>query len=56
MILRYLPNLLCVFRMLLVYPTALGIFGAPSFTVGEDLFWGNDRLEAALDCWKKRNP
>ena len=35
--------------------TALGIFGAPSFTVGEELFWGNDRLEAALDCWKKRN-
>lgn len=27
---------------------ALGIFGAPSFTVGDELFWGNDRLEAAL--------
>lgn len=26
----------------------LGIFGAPSFTVGSELFWGNDRLEAAL--------
>lgn len=25
-----------------------GIFGAPSFSVGEELFWGNDRLEAAL--------
>ncbi len=25
-----------------------GIFGAPSFTVGDQLFWGNDRLEAAL--------
>ena len=25
-----------------------GIFGAPSFTIGEELFWGNDRLEAAL--------
>jgi 2-hydroxychromene-2-carboxylate isomerase len=27
----------------------LGIFGAPSFVVGGELFWGNDRLEAALD-------
>jgi 2-hydroxychromene-2-carboxylate isomerase len=26
----------------------LGIFGAPSFVVGDELFWGNDRLEAAL--------
>lgn len=26
----------------------LGIFGAPSFTVGEELFWGHDRLEHAL--------
>jgi 2-hydroxychromene-2-carboxylate isomerase len=26
----------------------LGIFGAPSFVVGEELFWGNDRLDAAL--------
>ncbi len=27
---------------------ARGIFGAPSFTVGEELFWGNDRLEEAI--------
>ncbi len=27
----------------------LHIFGAPSFTVGSELFWGNDRLEDALD-------
>lgn len=27
---------------------ALGIFGAPSFTAGGELFWGNDRLEDAL--------
>lgn len=26
----------------------LGLFGAPSFIVGEELFWGNDRLEDAL--------
>lgn len=25
-----------------------GIFGAPSFTVGDELFWGHDRLDAAL--------
>jgi 2-hydroxychromene-2-carboxylate isomerase len=29
-----------------------GIFGAPSFLVGEELFWGNDRLEDAL-AWAK---
>ena len=32
---------------------ARGIFGAPSFLVGDELFWGNDRLEDALD-WAKR--
>jgi len=26
----------------------LGIFGSPSFVVGNELFWGNDRLESAL--------
>ena len=26
----------------------LGIFGAPSFLVGGELFWGDDRLEQAL--------
>jgi 2-hydroxychromene-2-carboxylate isomerase len=26
-----------------------GIFGAPSFTVGDELFWGNDRMETAFD-------
>jgi 2-hydroxychromene-2-carboxylate isomerase len=32
----------------------LGIFGAPTFiTVDGELFWGNDRLETALD-WAKR--
>ena len=25
-----------------------GIFGAPSFYVGNELFWGNDRLERAI--------
>ena len=27
----------------------LGIFGAPSFIAGGELFWGNDRLEQMLD-------
>jgi 2-hydroxychromene-2-carboxylate isomerase len=31
----------------------LGIFGAPSFVVGGELFWGNDRLEDAL-AWAQR--
>jgi 2-hydroxychromene-2-carboxylate isomerase len=26
----------------------LGIFGAPSFVVGDELFWGDDRLDDAL--------
>lgn len=30
-----------------------GIFGAPSFVVGDELFWGNDRLEEAL-AWHAR--
>ncbi|HYM03930.1 MAG TPA: DsbA family protein, partial [Stellaceae bacterium] len=25
-----------------------GIFGAPSFLVGDELFWGNDRLDQAV--------
>jgi 2-hydroxychromene-2-carboxylate isomerase len=31
----------------------LGIFGAPSFFVAGELFWGNDRLEDAL-AWARR--
>ena len=27
----------------------LGIFGSPTFVVGKDLFWGDDRLEDAID-------
>jgi 2-hydroxychromene-2-carboxylate isomerase len=26
-----------------------GLFGAPTFFVGEEMFWGNDRLEDALE-------
>lgn len=28
---------------------SLGVFGAPSFTVGNELFWGDDRLEEAVE-------
>ena len=31
---------------------SLGIFGAPTFAVDGEIFWGNDRLEAAL-AWAK---
>ena len=31
----------------------LGVFGAPTFVVGTELFWGNDRLEAAV-AWACR--
>jgi 2-hydroxychromene-2-carboxylate isomerase len=30
----------------------IGIFGAPTVAVGDELFWGNDRLEHAL-AWAK---
>jgi 2-hydroxychromene-2-carboxylate isomerase len=30
-----------------------GVFGAPSLFVGEELFWGDDRLDQAL-AWAKR--
>jgi len=29
---------------------ARGIFGAPTFFAGDEMFWGNDRLEDALAC------
>ncbi|MEZ5716764.1 MAG: 2-hydroxychromene-2-carboxylate isomerase [Paracoccaceae bacterium] len=31
---------------------ALGVFGSPSFAVGDELFWGDDRLEDAI-AWAK---
>lgn len=30
-----------------------GIFGAPTFVIGEEIFWGNDRLEDAIQWYKK---
>ncbi len=32
---------------------AAGVFGAPTFLVGDELFWGDDRLQDAL-AWAKR--
>jgi 2-hydroxychromene-2-carboxylate isomerase len=32
----------------------LGIFGAPTFVVGGELFWGDDRLEDAIDRARRR--
>ena len=32
----------------------LGVFGAPTFIVGGELFWGNDRLEDAI-AWSRRS-
>ena len=35
---------------------ALGIFGSPTFACGNEIFWGDDRLEDALDWAKARAP
>ena len=32
-----------------------GIFGSPTFMVGNEMFWGDDRLEEALE-WCNRHP
>jgi 2-hydroxychromene-2-carboxylate isomerase len=34
----------------------LGAFGSPSFVSGDELFWGDDRLEEALDWAAGRHP
>jgi 2-hydroxychromene-2-carboxylate isomerase len=28
---------------------SLGIFGSPTFACGKEIFWGDDRLEDAID-------
>ena len=30
----------------------LGIFGSPTFAIGRELFWGDDRLEDAMSWYK----
>ena len=32
----------------------MGIFGSPTFVSGEEIFWGDDRLEDALEWCKSR--
>jgi 2-hydroxychromene-2-carboxylate isomerase len=32
---------------------ALGVFGVPTVAVGEELFWGDDRLEDAASCLQR---
>lgn len=34
--------------------SALGIFGAPTWLVGGELFWGSDRLPHAIAWWKEQ--
>jgi 2-hydroxychromene-2-carboxylate isomerase len=44
------------FRLQAERAVGLGIIGAPSYVVDGEVFWGGDRLEAALDwaCWERR--
>lgn len=34
---------------------ARGIFGAPTFFLGDEMFWGNDRLEGALALARRQS-
>jgi 2-hydroxychromene-2-carboxylate isomerase len=35
---------------------ALGVFGSPTFVVGDEVFWGDDRLDDAIEFFKARAP
>jgi 2-hydroxychromene-2-carboxylate isomerase len=35
--------------------TAAGIFGAPSMRTGDELFWGNDRIDEAIEWARRRS-
>jgi len=48
-----LPRTKEILRIQTDLASDLGIFGAPTFRVGNEIFWGNDRLEAAIR-WQKR--
>ncbi len=43
------PEVKAALRAQVEAAQALGVFGAPSFQVDGELFWGDDRLEDALD-------
>jgi 2-hydroxychromene-2-carboxylate isomerase len=49
------PEIKEALRAQTAHAQALGIFGAPTVVVGGELFWGNDRLEDALD-WAVHGP
>ena len=42
------PNAKAKLRTVIEHAVSKGIFGAPSFVVGSELFWGNERLESAI--------
>lgn len=42
------PKAKAKLRTVIDHAVSKGIFGAPSFVVGSELFWGNDRLESAI--------
>jgi 2-hydroxychromene-2-carboxylate isomerase len=46
------PEIKARLRSQTEHAASLGIFGAPTFIVDGELFWGNDRLEVALSCAK----
>jgi 2-hydroxychromene-2-carboxylate isomerase len=46
------PSQKAVLRSRTDRAVSLGIFGAPSFTIGGELFWGGDRLDQAL-AWAR---
>ena len=33
----------------------LGVFGSPTFAVGRELFWGDDRLDDAISWYRRRS-
>ncbi|MEM8626528.1 MAG: 2-hydroxychromene-2-carboxylate isomerase [Pseudomonadota bacterium] len=49
------PEIKDALRVAVAQAQALGIFGAPSFVANGELFWGDDRLEQALE-WAVAHP
>lgn len=43
-------------RLQTEHAAAIGLFGAPTFIVDQEMFWGNDRLERALAWCKSPRP
>jgi len=49
-----LPEIKNLLRKQTENAKSLEIFGAPTFIVGNELFWGNDRLEDAIEWYKQK--